>query len=84
MPRPCPRRTLRYTGADVAIMGEGEFSFRELVDGVACKDIQGIAYEDNGTMRENERRALIADLDALPLPAHDLVPRDAYQWKPVF
>ncbi len=82
-PSPEPDFFLRKTGADAAVIGEGEETVRELVAAVAnhqpLKDIKGIAYRDGGKTIVNERRPLIGDIDTIPLPAFDLFPMDHYR-----
>ncbi len=76
---------------DFVVMGEGEVTFNELMDGLNkgktnFKDIPGLASRENGKITFGPVRELIADLDALPLPAYDLFPMEKYvghtYWKP--
>ena len=67
-------------GADVVIAGEGEETLRQLLEALSLKtpgslrDIRGIYVpDDRGDVRKTPPRDLIADLDALPRPAWDLV-----------
>lgn len=41
--------------------------------------IKGLVWRHNGQIVLNARRPLIADLDDLPLPRHDLLPLDKYR-----
>jgi anaerobic magnesium-protoporphyrin IX monomethyl ester cyclase len=66
--------------ADLAVMGEGEVTFLNLVreykdKGTIDKLTQlGIAYRDSsGTLVVNDPQPPIPDLDLLPLPAYDLI-----------
>jgi len=67
---------------DVVVKGEGEATLNELVSHYHLKKpftmIQGIAFRDRGTIVDTGQRELIKNLDALPLPAHDLVNNDSY------
>jgi len=54
--------------ADIVVIGEGEETIRELVEGKPLNEINGIAYWDNG-LKVNPPRPLIKDLDTLPFPA---------------
>src|SRR5690606_3988918 len=80
-------------GADAVIMGEAERTFAELVDvwtrdvDAPLDDVAGLALpaatsatngNGNGVRRTVPRPAL-KDLDALPLPAWDLVDAEAYR-----
>ncbi|MGE0485515.1 MAG: radical SAM protein [Gammaproteobacteria bacterium] len=73
-----PAHVLRHTPADVAVVGEGEQTFFELLHSrddwpSALAEIPGIVYRDGGHLRRTPERALVDDLDAIPLPAWDLV-----------
>jgi radical SAM superfamily enzyme YgiQ (UPF0313 family) len=41
--------------------------------------VKGLVWRDGTQVRVNPDRPLVADLDALPLPRHDLLPLDAYR-----
>ncbi|NVM52361.1 MAG: radical SAM protein [Candidatus Helarchaeota archaeon] len=62
----------KYDFIDACVRGEGEYSFLELVNAVSkgqsLKNIKGITYSENGTIKRNENRGLIQDLDELPFP----------------
>ena len=68
---------------DFIVRGEGELTFLELVKEL-CKinpdfsKIDGLSYKVNGHIIRNNDRALIGNLDGLPLPAYDLLPMDKY------
>jgi len=74
-------------GAHFVLLGEGEASLGELIDrlptpqgGGDYGSIPGLAYHDpDGGIRLNPRRPPIADLDALPFPAWDLVDIPRYR-----
>ena len=73
-------------GADFVILGEMEETLRELAHRVLhgrgeAAGIAGLALRDpsTGRVRINPRRAPIADLDALPFPAWDLVEMERYR-----
>jgi len=86
------KETLEDNSAiDFVVMGEGEFTFNELMDklnkgetdfdtiaGLSSRKGEGIIF---GPVRE-----LIKDLNVLPLPAYDLFPMEKYvghtYWKP--
>ena len=59
-----------------SVVGEGERTIVELVDAIlnnkSIKNIKGIVYRENGTLRNNGRRELIQNLDDLPMPAREL------------
>lgn len=71
-------------GADCVIIGEGEQTLLELVDGIKAgkKDnahIPGLALKINNTTVHTGKRPVLNNLDSLPLPAWDLVNLTEYQ-----
>ncbi len=54
---------------DVVVVGEGEHTFLEIVEGKDLNEIKGICYEN----KINPARPLAQDLDYIPLPNLDLV-----------
>ncbi len=70
-------------GGDFVIQGEGEITLKELVDtiekGGDTVNIQGIVYKKGDEIIANPKRAVLRDLDELPLPAWDLVDIDSYR-----
>lgn len=63
-----------FPDVDVSVLGEGEFTFIEIVENGNLKDIKGICY--NGEI--NEPRPFAEDLDYIPLPNLDLVDISKY------
>jgi anaerobic magnesium-protoporphyrin IX monomethyl ester cyclase len=70
-------------GVDYVIKGEGEETLKELL---SCLDhkgdrsrIPGLAYKEGEKTVLTPPRSVMRDLDALPLPAWDLVDIDAYR-----
>lgn len=82
-PSPEPDFFLRKTGADAAVIGEGEETIVKLVAAVAghkpLNEIRGIAYREGEQTIVTERRPLIADIDSIPFPAYDLFPMHYYR-----
>src|SRR4051794_39075787 len=79
-------------GADYVIVGEGELTLGELAarldaaTGAAPQaapakvdDIPGLVWKQMGMQRKSGPRALLKNLDELPLPAWDLVDVDRYR-----
>ncbi|WP_372014075.1 radical SAM protein [Tistrella mobilis] len=67
---------------DLAVLGEGEETFVALLealngdtgrDGSLPVDLAGTAVLTGGRVQRNEKRVRIRDLDALPMPAYDLI-----------
>ena len=78
-PTALPEETMRNGPFDVAVLGEGEFSFLELAQRVrnASKDfsgINGLMYRQNGELIFTGKSAYLEDLDSLPFPALHLFP----------
>ena len=78
-----PDLVLKDTNVDLVVRGEGEITFLELVKCIdAGKDYSNIrgtvVRKGNGTLKYNEPRELIEDLDALPFPARNLLPMERY------
>ncbi len=76
-------------GADFVILGEGEEPLLRLAQHItghsaqALEDILGLAYMEDvdrqTVMRQTRRKPPISDLDALPLPAWDLIDIECYR-----
>ena len=78
-----PELVLKDTNIDLVVRGEGEITFLELIKCIdAGKDYSNIrgtvVRKGNGTLKYNEPRELIEDLDALPFPARNLLPMERY------
>jgi len=72
---------------EFVVCAEGEYTLRELVAEIGQPDpdwskVRGIVYREgdgpDARFVKTAPRALIEDLDELPLPAYDLVPMDRY------
>ena len=74
--------TLTFDEVDIAVMGEGEQIFTELVERLAenrnITDMPGIALKHNGEIIINDQKGYIEDLDTLPFPARHLTPYMKY------
>ena len=74
-PTSVPVEIMENQDIDIAVIGEGEVTFKELLDALETgKDlsaIDGIVYRDQNRVRINKSRAYIDDLDELPFPAWD-------------
>src|SRR5439155_9548756 len=74
-----PEQTLQNPYIDFVVMNEGEETFRELIEAIELhrgyNNILGLAYKENGEIKLNPERPFIQDLDALPMPAWNLVCR---------
>ena len=60
---------------DVAVVGEGELTLEEILEGKKLEEIKGIVFKGRGNqVIATSPRARIADLNSLPMPAYDLFP----------
>lgn len=79
-PTVVPEEVLQKKDVDVVVRGEGEETFRELVQCVLEKrdyrDIPGISYKRNGQIVHNLARPLIEDLDTIPPFPYDMFEGD--------
>ena len=81
-----PKETMtRFPQFDVAVIGEGELTIVELLkalaEGSSIREVQGLAFLEDGEFVETEPRQFITNLDDLPMYAWDLLPNlvDYYQ-----
>lgn len=70
-------RTMRtWPSVDAIVLGEGEVTFCELVERIATRGLTAVdgtwIRDTTGAIHQGAPRALVADLDDLPLPAYDL------------
>ena len=72
---------------DVAVLGEGERTICELMEGFAIYGffhtqklhaIDGIAYRENGNLNVTPTRKFIEPLDSIPFPARELLNTSAF------
>ncbi len=85
-PTLAPEYVAKHPAIDYAIRGEGEHTFRELInylDGnknhVSLKGIDGISYKNKeGKVIHNNERRLEPNLDNFPLPRRDLLDDKKY------
>ena len=62
------------------IVGESEYTLRDILDGIPDSEIQGICYtDDNMQAVKNDPRPFIEELDDLPFPARHLVDNTLYK-----
>jgi anaerobic magnesium-protoporphyrin IX monomethyl ester cyclase len=82
-----PELTLKETGADFAIRGEGEHAFRSLVNSLSknkkdASSLKDASYIKNGKCTIRQKISYIEDLDSIPFPAWDLMKPSSYPMKP--
>jgi anaerobic magnesium-protoporphyrin IX monomethyl ester cyclase len=77
------RETLQNENVDFVVIGEGEDTFIDLLAHLKEKHhsfqaVPGIAYREDGEIKNTEFRPLIPNLETLPMPAYDLLPMHLY------
>ena len=79
-----PEKTLQDCDAvDVVAFGEAEYTFLELADafekGKSLKDVKGTCYYDaKRKIVKNDKRALVMDLNELPIPSREFFDMEKY------
>ncbi|HEY3824660.1 MAG TPA: B12-binding domain-containing radical SAM protein, partial [Bryobacteraceae bacterium] len=66
-------------GFSFVLIGEVESTLLELAQGKPIEEICGLAFGDAASPRRNPPREVSTDLDALPLPAWDLLDIERYR-----
>ena len=78
-------RIVKNEYIDLAVQGEGEITFPELVKAFEIKKgfkgIKGVIYKKGNKVIKNQPRELIQDLDSLPFPARHLLDMEWYSRK---
>lgn len=69
----------RVPEVEVAVKGDGERVFPELLQGREIATLPGVLYRDGARVVENPAGPENEDLDGLPLPAYDLVDLERYR-----
>ncbi|GAB4314466.1 MAG: radical SAM protein [Promethearchaeota archaeon] len=81
-----PELSLVETGADFAVLGEGEVTVVELLEclreGGNPREVRGIAFLDGDSFVQTDPRPLVENLDELPMPAWDLIRPELYPQMP--
>lgn len=70
-----PQHCLSNKNIDIAIIGEGEVTMKEICEGRSFNKIDGIVYKYKGKIRFRRPRKFIKNLDDLPFPARELLPK---------
>ena len=79
-----PERTFQECPyIDFIVRGEGELTFRELINSLERdgdpSNILGLSINLRGKVKNNPPRPLIKDIDTIPMPSYDLLPMEKYQ-----
>ena len=77
-----PEEPLRSGKVDCAVLGEGEVTFRAVIERMLehspFDDVPGIAFCKDGRVVRTEQRSPIINLDSLPFPDYSLIDLDAF------
>ncbi len=81
-PTVLPEQSLKYTGADMAAIGEGELTLVRVMDALrgqgSLSDIPSLAWGKDGRIIVNPKGDLIAEIDGLPIPDRSFINRSEY------
>lgn len=81
-PTVLPYQTLEDPNVDIVVLGEGEYSTKELFDCLRengdISPIDGIGFKRNGIIAVNPKTRFVENLDAIPFPARHLLPMEKY------
>lgn len=80
-PSALPAETLHESLLDMVVVGEGDHTFAEIMDGRPPRDILGVHYRENGGTRATAPRPFIQNLDDLPMPAWHLYDSRNYKYR---
>ena len=77
-----PEKAMEVPGIDYLVVGEGEITAGRLIERLLHRrdvsDIKGIVYKKDDRIFTTGRGDIVEDLNDLPMPAHDLIPINAY------
>ncbi|MDP6506657.1 MAG: radical SAM protein, partial [Planctomycetota bacterium] len=77
-----PEETALLPGVDIAVPGEGEMVFVDLLECIAkgrdLQAVQGLCFEKNGYICNTGEREVVSDLDDVPFPDRRSVPYQKY------
>ena len=79
-----PEETMKAEPSiQIGVIGEGEYTLLDLVKtwekNGNLKEVKGVIYRENGSLKYAEPRPLIENLDELPFPARHLLPMERYK-----
>jgi radical SAM superfamily enzyme YgiQ (UPF0313 family) len=81
-----PEEVLKNNDIDIVVIGEGELTFKELLDnlseGHGIEHVKGIGYRKDNDIILNTQREYIEHLDKLPFPAWELIELKKYADNP--
>lgn len=72
-PTAIPDEVMERSKTDICVIGEGEKTFLEILEGKDWEKISGIVWSKDGSIVHNPPREYIKNLDGIPFPARDLI-----------
>ena len=72
-PTALPEEVMQRSATDICVIGEGEETCFEILQGKELEKIDGIVWRKNGELVQNSPRQYIENLDDIPFPARDLI-----------
>jgi len=83
-PTNMPYEVLGFNCVDLVVKGEGEITFKEIIECVRSKrdfsGVSGVFYRKGNIIQETPSRPLLNDLDSLPFPARHLFKNKKYTY----
>jgi anaerobic magnesium-protoporphyrin IX monomethyl ester cyclase len=76
-----PNESLLESMLDLVAVGEADFTFADIMNGVPLADIKGIHYRKGEELFRTEPRPFLENLDELPMPAWHLYNSENYKYK---
>jgi len=73
-PTALPEQVLDLGCVDLVVIGEGEATFRELVQNGPSREVKGLVWKENGSFVHTGMRELIKDVDSIRLPLRSIRP----------
>jgi magnesium-protoporphyrin IX monomethyl ester (oxidative) cyclase len=73
-PTALPEEVLDTGGVDLVVIGEGEETFRELVQNGPSREVKGLVWKEKGEYVYTGMRELIKDVDSIRFPLRSLRP----------
>jgi anaerobic magnesium-protoporphyrin IX monomethyl ester cyclase len=83
-----PEKSLKETGADISVQGDGELIITELIKAFTGKkslsEIPGVYHNKDNIIKKGAPGKFLKELDSVPFPARHLVKKYIYgrPWKP--
>ncbi len=76
------QETINLKEVDYVVVGEGEVTFKELLENInnpkELNGVKGLVYKEDEKIIDTGPREFIKNLDAIPFPARELIPRKEY------